>query len=100
MNERNRLARAWVVALSVTGIAHAQTTPAPAGPPRTAPVAEGAAAPAPVPGPRELAHADTAGLTPISRSEALTRAMRNNPTLRIAELDVKSAKASVQGEEG
>lgn len=99
MNERSRLARAWVVALSVTGVAHAQTTPAPP-PPAEAPAPGSVAAPASAPGPQELAHADTTGLTPISRSEALTRAMRNNPTLRIAELDVKSAKASVQGEEG
>jgi len=106
MNERNRLARAWVVALSVTGAAHAQTTPTPAPAPvpsTQAPAAGSVAAPPPassVPEPRELAHADQSGLRPISRSEALARSMRNNPTLRLAQLDVKSARADVEGERG
>ncbi len=99
MNERRRLASACVLALSVTSIASAQTAPAPG----AATPAEGTpAAPPPTaaPTPRALAHADTTGLEPISRNEAVNRAMQNSPALRLAEIDVKSAKAEVEGEQG
>lgn len=107
MNERHRLA--WVLAFSVTSVAQAQTAPTPAPAPATTPAPAPAepstgssAAPAPTaaPEPRSLAGADTTGLRPVSQREALTQALRNNPTLRLAELDVKSAKAGVEGELG
>lgn len=99
MNERRRLASACVLALSVTSMAQAQTTPAPVpeAPTETAPSSP---PPTTAPAPPTLAHADTTGLTPISRNEAVNRAMRNSPTLRLAEIDLKSAKAEVQGEQG
>ncbi|HEU5073360.1 MAG TPA: TolC family protein, partial [Polyangiaceae bacterium] len=105
MNERHRLARASVLALFVTGWAHAQdSAPVPARPEPVDPGSDnGTAAARPAaasaPPPRPLAKADTAGLEPISRNEAVTRAMQNNPTLRLAEIDVESAKAGVEAEQ-
>src|SRR6187455_533067 len=98
MNERHTRVAAWVIALSVAQVAQAQTTPAPAPPP--APPASTAAPPPSALAPRTLAHADTSGLRAVSRVEAVTRAMENNPTLRLAELDVRSAQADVRGEQG
>src|SRR6187401_3301551 len=100
MNERHTLVAAWVIAVSLAQVAQAQTTPVPApapvptAAPSEAPPANSALAP------RALAHADTSGLRPVSRVEAVTRALENNPTLRLAELDVKSAQADVRGEQG
>src|SRR5688572_24835944 len=96
MNERRRLASVCALALSVTSIAHGQTAPTPA-PPETT---QSPPAPATAPTPRALAHADTTGLRPISRNDAVNRAVQNSPALRLAEIDVKSAKAEVQGEQG
>lgn len=99
MNERRRLVSTLALALSIASVASAQTAPAPA--PAAAPEPVPASpAPATAPAPRELAHADTTGLRPISSSEALKRAMQNSPALRLAEIDLKSAQADVQGEEG
>ena len=105
MNERHTLVAAWVIAVSVAQVAQAQTTPLPApppAPPAALPEAPSQSAPPPdsALAPRTLAHADISGLRAVSRVEAVTRALENNPTLRLAELDVKSAKADVRGEQG